>query len=225
MGIAELDHTTLLIRSHFIIYGNAASSSLAQQISDEIETMWNEPHGIVFIKDIQRSVTFSVTAAYNPLLTPEEVFVNTDPVNNYFRVEEYAMNNISFVDEIGCNTGYFKLENLYPGSTTAAHEYGHTLGLKHPRETDIRGKGIPGIMYPRGTIVDAAYQYNSTASPGDNTNGGTMHPKFRKVVQEDIDALKLHKLFFQQHKAMVGDFSSIWHPDHATINWQDNYLA
>lgn len=45
------------------------------------------------------------------------------------------------------------------GSSTEAHEFGHSLGLwpgtkkGHPKE-NLLGKGQPGIMYPRGTIVD-----------------------------------------------------------------------
>jgi hypothetical protein len=127
-----------------------------------------------------------------------------------------AQGNISFVDGLGCNTGYFQKDNLYKGSTTAAHEYGHTLGLRHPEYLDIRGQGTPGIMYPRGTIVDAAYQYNPAAQAGDSSNGGTMHPKFRRVSLEDIQLLRLHRASFRAGKAMIGDFSSVWHSDHAT---------
>ena len=85
-----------------------------------------------------------------------------NPRNNFFRIEEFATGNISFTDGIGSNSGYFKLENLYKGSTTAAHEYGHTIGLEHPVILDIRGKGQPGIMYPRGTLVDPQFQYDAT---------------------------------------------------------------
>jgi len=109
------------------------------------------------------------------------------------------------------------LENLYKGSTTAAHEYGHTLGLEHPEQLDIRGKGVPGIMYPRGTLVDPQYQYEPDKPAG--TKGGTLHPMYRKVLPEDIDSLKLHKLSFENNKAILGEFTNIWHQDHAIINW------
>ena len=85
-------------------------------------------------------------------------------------------------------------------------------------------KGVPGIMYPRGTIVDAQYQYNPAARAGDNTNGGTMHPMHRKVRQEDIELLKLHKLNFENGKATIGEFTSIWHPNHADISSSDYLL-
>src|SRR4030095_5715733 len=115
----------------------------------------------------------------------------------------------------GCNSGYFKLENLYKGSTTAAHEYGHTLGLEHPSDLDLRGKGIPGIMYPRGTLVDPQFQYEPEKPAG--TKGGTLWPIYRKVLQSDIDGLALHRLQFKNGKAILGEFTNVWHPDHATI--------
>ena len=186
--------------------------------------MWNEPHGNVQIDDYSYQVVFRITASFKPDISAVEIYENTDPRNNYFRIEEFVHGNISFVDGLGCNSGYFKLENLYKGSTTAAHEYGHTLGLHHPSDLDIRGKGIPGIMYPRGSLVDAIYQYNPAGKAGDSNNGGTMHPMHRKVKQEDIDLLKLYKLDFENGKAVIGEFTSVWHPDHADIRSNDYLL-
>jgi hypothetical protein len=139
------------------------------------------------------------------------IYSNTNPRNNYFRVEVHAPGNISFVDGIGSNTGFLKLDNLLHESTTAAHEFGHTLGLHHPLQLDIRGRGTPGIMYPRGTWVDAPYQYNPAARPGEP--GSTLDPSKRKVLQQDIDALALHRLHYNgNNKAVIGSFTSVWHP-------------
>jgi len=173
--------------------------------------MWNEPAAVILINESPRTVRFRITGEYLPGLQPIDVVSNTNPGNNYFRIEHASDHNISFVDGIGCNTGFFLYENLYEGSTTAAHEYGHSIGLAHPRDTDIRGRGIPGIMYPRGTIVDPIYQYNPSAQPGDNQNGGTLHPKYRKVKQEDIELLNLPKLKIDNGTSIVGEFSSVWH--------------
>ena len=214
MGEAEIQtgQGVLLIHAHIITYGNAANDELTVRISSEIESMWNEPEATIQIKDRILLVRFIISAAWKPELPPLEVVSNTDPRNNYFRIEHKAVGNISFVDGLGCNTGYFLSENLYDGSTTAAHEFGHTLGLDHPVNLDIRGKGQPSIMYPRGTLVDPEYQYDPNVPAG--VPGGTMHPKFRKVTIEDIHALKIHKLRFTGVTAILGDFSNQFHPDH-----------
>jgi hypothetical protein len=224
MGTAEQNNNQLIIHSHIITYGNAADAAITENIREEIETMWNEPQAKIQIAHYNYQVVFRITALLEPAISALAIYENTDARNNYFRIEEFVHGNISFVDGLGCNSGYFKLENLYKGSTTAAHEYGHTLGLKHPADLDIRGQGVPGIMYPRGTIVDAQYQYNPAARSGDNTNGGTMHPVYRKVKQEDVDLLKLPKLDFKNGKAVIGEFTSIWHPNHADISSNDYLL-
>ncbi len=217
MGTVEIVFPQITIRSHIITYGNAANAAVTELIRDEIETMWNEPAGTIRWKGKELVVVFSITGSCEPAIEPAAIYQNTNPRNNYFRIEEFAQGNISFVDGIGCNSGYFKLENLYKGSTTAAHEYGHSIGLHHPTDLDLRGKGLPGIMYPRGTLVDPQYQYNPDGAAGDSNNGGTMHPKYRKVLRGDIALLNLHKLSFENDRAIIGEFSSIWHPDHKDI--------
>lgn len=214
MGEAEIasDQQIITIHSNIIVYGNAATAELAELMRDEIENMWNAPQATINLRNQQFLVRFSIVAQSIPNIDMDEVYMNTDPRNNYFRIEEYASSNISFVDGLGCNTGYFLLENLYSGSTTAAHEYGHTLGLDHPRDIDYRGKGAPGIMYPRGTLVDAAYQYNPSVPAG--VKGGTLYPVHRRVLQSDIDDLQLQRLRFSGGKAVLGEFTNIFHFDH-----------
>jgi hypothetical protein len=213
MGSAEIEQQQLTIYSHIITYGNAASPEITESIREEIETMWNEPLASLMFDGLKFKVSFRITASFLPGITDIDIYQNLDPRNNYFRIEEFAHGNISFVDGLGCNSGYFKLENLYKGSTTAAHEYGHTLGLDHPTDLDLRGKGVPGIMYPRGTLVDPQYQYDPAIPAGEK--GGTMHPMYRKVLQSDIDRLKLHHLHFENGRSVLGEFTNIWHPDHA----------
>jgi hypothetical protein len=224
MGEAELFvvDKTLLISSHLIIYGSAADEFLAEQIRDEIETMWNEPKGRVLLNNEDFLVQFRVTAEWRKDITELEVLQNTNPRNNYFRIEEFAHGNISFVDGLGCNTGYFLMENLYKGSTTAAHEYGHTLGLDHPKNLDIRGQGVPAIMYPRGTLVDAPYQYDPSVPAGQK--GGTLHPVHRRVKQEDIGNIKLHKLTYENNRAVVGEFTNVFHWNHKESGPEDFLL-
>lgn len=215
MGEAELNKaaSTLTIHSHCYFYGEAATPSLSIQIADDISRCWNEPQTTIRLKQQDLTVRFQIEATCAPGLPPEKVWYNDDPRLNFFRIEEYVVGNISFVDGIGCNTGYFKLANLLQTPTTAAHEYGHTIGLDHPKILDIRGGITPAIMYPRGTICDPPFQYLATALPGQE--GGTLDPQHRKVLPADILALKLHKLHFnQQGRAIVGGFSSMYHEKH-----------
>ncbi|HMK03249.1 MAG TPA: hypothetical protein VK489_03620 [Ferruginibacter sp.] len=212
MGEAELQpyNNLLLVHATLVFYGDAASDALSLQVAKDVEDHWNDNDGKVGIQNAWYRVRFSIRGFYKNDLRDIDVYENTDPRNNYFRIEEYAAGNISFVDGINSNTGYFKLENLLNNSTTAAHEFGHTIGLEHPHMLDIRGKGIPGIMYPRGTLVDPEFQYSPQIPAGEK--GGTMNPFHRKVLQADIDDLHLYRLDFDRNGfAMVGDFSSVWH--------------
>src|SRR5437868_4276147 len=214
MGETEINSNsnTITIASHIITYGNEATEELTQRMRKEIETMWNEPDGFIYLHNNPYGIFFRITSEIKKDISEFEILQNDDPRNNYFRIERFAHGSISFVDGLGCNTGYFLLENLYEGSTTAAHEYGHTLGLDHPRILDIRGEGVPGIMYPRGTLVDPEFQYDPSIPAG--MKGGTMHPMFRKVKQKDIEELKLHKFRFMNNKAIIGEFTNIYHWNH-----------
>jgi len=67
-------------------------------------------------------------------------------------------------------------------------------------------------MYPRGTLVDPQFQYDPTKPAG--VTGGTMHPMYRKVFPRDVAALKLDRLRFKDNKAILGDFTNVYHLNH-----------
>lgn len=213
MGIVEINNNTISIFANLYFYGYAANEILSKQIADDINNQWTLHNGKANINGETYLFAMNVTGFYSPGIRQTDVNENTNPLNNYFRIEEYAEGNISFVDGINSNTGYFKLDNVLHHSTTAAHEFGHTLGLVHPNILDIRGHGLPGIMHPRGTVCDAEYQYDPNAQP--LAPGGTMNPQCRKVLQQNIDDLFLQKLHFNENgKAVLGDFTSEWHYAH-----------
>lgn len=204
---------TLTIISIVILYGNSASWELAGRIAREVETAWNAPEVDLVIGRDSFRVGFSVEGQYRAELSPDEIHGNLDPRNNYFRVEDFCRLHISFVDEIGSNTGYFLADNLTNGSLTAAHEYGHSIGLDHPVTLDIRGQGQPGIMYPRGTWVDPSFQWDPTVAPG--TVGGTLNPATRRVLKSDILHLGLDTLAFDRRgRSVLGEFTNLYHQRH-----------
>ncbi|MFN8244380.1 MAG: matrixin family metalloprotease [Ferruginibacter sp.] len=215
MGEVELlpEQGLLVIHSVLFFYGDAANDAVSKQVAMDVAEHWNAADGKQMIRNKLYRVLFDIEGIWSRTLEPSLVYENTNPRNNYFRIEEYARGNISFVDGLNSNTGYFKLENLLNNSTTAAHEYGHSLGLDHPEDLDIRGKGVPGIMYPRGTLVSPEYQYDPNAVPGEK--GGTLNPFTRRVLPGDIAALQLERLNFNYGRfAMIGNFTSVWHEKH-----------
>lgn len=210
MGTIELDTAARIINinADFITYGDSASYELSVQLANETEAMWNEPNGIVLLNSMPYSLRFNIGAQYNSLIAPETIINNTNPLHNFFRVEDFIAGNISHVDGIGSNSGYLLIDNLYQGSTTIAHEFGHTLGLVHPSNTNIVGKGVPGIMYPRGTLVNPEFQYDIHATPGGP--GGTINPVHRRVKQEDIDNLQIAEHIYS-NIFIIGRFSNKYH--------------
>ena len=63
------------------------------------------------------------------------------------------------------------------------------------------------------TLVDPEYQYDPAKPAG--TKGGTLYPVYRKVLEEDINKLKIQQLDFKNGKAILGEFTNIWHNDHS----------
>src|SRR5512141_955461 len=98
MGEAELQagKHLLIIHSMIHIYGDAAGEDLSLQLAADIAAHWNEGRGTVLIGREKFDVYFDIKGIYNDTLTPDTVIQNTDPRNNFFRIEEYAVGDISF---------------------------------------------------------------------------------------------------------------------------------
>ncbi len=207
---------TLRVYSRFHLYGTRAGEELFPLFQYNIKEQWGAQEWIVDYKDDKYKLLFESEVYYSPTLSEHEVLSNIDLRNIYVRIEEYSRLHISAVDGRGSNTGYFLYSNLVQeGSTTIAHEYGHMLGLwpltqsAHPIDLDQRGRGIPGIMYPRGTWVDPQYQYDASVEPG--KDGGTIDPRYRQVNKHDISVLMSVIKSYDEKNATFGKLSNRYH--------------
>jgi len=92
MGEAEWLKTDSVIRIHsdFYFYGEAASAILAESIAKDIADHWNAPAATVVLKNSLYSIEFVIRGFYEKDLVPETVWYNTNPRNNYFRIEEVS---------------------------------------------------------------------------------------------------------------------------------------
>ncbi|MDB5272088.1 MAG: conserved repeat domain protein [Chitinophagaceae bacterium] len=222
---------TVTVTSHIIFYGEGSSPELAKQSASDIQNAWNSACGTVMIDGEEYSVTFSVTAEHrestmgrvDPISgetivnsLENEISPNTDIKNNYVKVVKSGI-DVSYMDGLGSNTGVWLLNNIQKeNSTTEPHEMGHGWGAvkdtedSHPAESNIKGKGQPGIMHARGTIVDPQYQWNPNAKAGQA--GGTLNPDKRKVTQQDINYLDLNKVQLDENgKGELGKLTNKTH--------------
>jgi hypothetical protein len=174
------------IEAELVFYGKYAEDYLAQKIVLEINQMWNEPNAKLQlgsnIFEIVFNIKYSISDNKEVL---ERVLNNQDYRVNFIRIEDKNVAERSMMGfGLGENSGHWLITDQLGDSTTAAHEFGHALGLPHPDQLDFRLSGNPPIMAPRGTIVDADFQWNPLAEPG--AFGGTMRPIFRRVRAGEV---------------------------------------
>ena len=190
-AVLDSQSKSLTITSDLILYGTA-SPALAKRIAADIQNAWNAPGARVTLGGLPYVVRFIITGRYVPAWQAWMMLkLNRSKRNLFVRVEEKTNNSmagISYWDGDG-NTGEFRLSDILPpDSTTAAHEYGHGMGLLHPHKLDIR---------------------DPSATAG--KKGGTLNPAHRKVRQEDIDALHLEQRLGSGNTVELGGMSNVFH--------------
>ncbi|GAB3337665.1 hypothetical protein GCM10027299_49030 [Larkinella ripae] len=210
---------TITVLTELYLYGSIATEDLADRIANNIARVWNGPEVLLSLDDNEFLIQFRVTGRWiddpRPLLAG-----NRDFKKVFFRIEtatDNPLGGISYMDGRNCNTGFLRLDNVgFDGSTTEAHEMGHGWGLvpgtpdAHPLDVNLIGKGQPGIMYPRGTLVDPQYQWNPSAQPGEF--GGTLKPDKRRATLDDIAMLGLDQLRYdRQGRARLGGLTNYYH--------------
>lgn len=206
----DTNQKTIQIQARLIFYGSEATPEAAQAIVEEINRMYNEPHAEVKVGNETYRVFFVIE--YALLMTdeaPRLIAQNDDFKNNFIRLEKENIVTRSFMGfGLGDNVGHWIVSDQLGLSTTAAHEFGHGLGLNHPSRLDYRGSGSPPpIMAPRGTIVDAQYQWEPSAQAGEV--GGTMKPFHRRVTVGEIQQIVENITIRSDKSAYLGKLSNI----------------
>jgi hypothetical protein len=186
VAIINPETSQISIEAELVFYGKYATEDLAQKIVLEINQMWNEPNAKLQLGSTLFDIVFDIK--YTCLGNSEvlsKVLNNTDYAVNFIRIEDKNIAERSMMGfGLGENSGHWLITDQLGESTTAAHEFGHALGLPHPEQLDYRFSGNPPIMAPRGTIVDADFQWNPLAEAG--AFGGTMRPIFRRVRSSEV---------------------------------------
>ena len=230
-NLVDKKNKTITVTSNITFYGADGSSALATKAAASIQSQWNAANGKTTIDGVEYSVKFVVTGSYDNSITASDISANTDIKNNYVKLVTSDPAGVSYMDGAGSNTGVFVISNVNDAnSTTETHEFGHGFGLDHPTDLDLRTKPLPagvvgpqpladapGIMYPRGTAVDAQYTYDPSKGATAGTPGAgatnTMNPTTRKVNQADINNLGLNKLTYDPTtgKAQLGKLTNTAH--------------
>ena len=186
---------TITLESELVFYGGD-SVTFGPAAIEEIQRLWNEAAAKLKFGDSEYGVQIKIESRYiTEQQACDEARTNASFRTNYVRVENSPAVARSFYLLKG-NAGFFETSRDKIGtSTTSAHEYGHGLGLDHPA-TGVKMLGVPHIMWPRGTWVEAQYQYSPTAVSGQF--GSTLNPAYRKVSPQEVETIGLDKLTFTQ---------------------------
>ena len=203
------DKNQVLISSKLYLYGSEANQEIGERIIEEINRMYNEPNAIVNVAGKLLRVVFDISyEIISSASALEMAAANADFKNNFIRIENENIITRSFMGfGLGDNAGHWLTTDNLGTSTTAAHEFGHSLGLDHPENADFRGSSFPPpIMAARGSLVDPQYQWDPKAKAG--AYGGTMNPMYRKVSKVEIELIMEGLTFEETDTYYIGYLSN-----------------
>jgi hypothetical protein len=196
------------VKAKIYFYGKYAENDLCEKIIKEISDFWNAPQTEIDIEGKPYKVKFEVSQACVSIPQVTELMAtNTLYAVNFVRIEDKNVSERSMMGfGLGDNSGHWIITDKLGESTTAAHEFGHAYGLPHPDQIDYRNTGLPPIMAPRGTIVDAVYQWNPLADAG--AYGGTMMPAHRRVRTEEVLAVLASRIYVDEQTSKIGKITN-----------------
>lgn len=206
----------LFVYSDFLFYGGAATAELGSQAAYNIQTQWNDAHGKMTYLGVEyQNVRFVVTSKivsetdaknaaiantgewYNPRLNFGRIEWRSDVEKATGDKEDYSRENqASLLGNYiaGDNSFFFLADDICPGNTSQAHEYGHGLGNSHSSD----GKhvsGQPDIMSTLRSLVEGNYTVNHLPSIDQGQLSlplNPLNPYLRKVLPINFLNIKIN---------------------------------
>ena len=183
---------TITITSKLYFYGPQATPELSKAIATGIASQWNGAGATYELNGETYKVRFRIF--YETVSETKARALaknNTDPRNNFIKVERGPKGKTSYtkifdgISGYGGNSFWFNTLDDLENSTTAAHEYGHGLGLQHTSVDLSNATERPDIMVPRNTPY--GIRWSTKNEDGDRV----VNPNARRVspqnVQDAID--------------------------------------
>ncbi len=246
IGEISIVNGKAIIRSHMVYYGGAANEKLAKTATENIQTQWNVSGGKVMFNGKEYpavfKLTYEVTTVENAKAKMEvnenkSDATNTKPLDpslNFVRIEskdclpQDSKNTMTGANGStgGDNSFFFISEDIQPGNTSQAHEYGHGLGLTHEGGAKATTyHGVPHIMVTTVNAVDK--EYTRDGQPGvliDSKHVDSKHllnQNCRTVTQKNLSELKITPLKNGLQKGTVGGSSNLLFDPNGKTNKQN----